>query len=187
MNVSNSWNRLYESTREGKMGTKTLSFVGDNPVTSVLSYPEWIIQVKAAKSMLECFPHMFTTYQKELFHTRREMSVIESICSIARGAKKCKELNSIDFLTKPIRTLEGLQKVTYYSAGDVVFVTVPGNREGQKLVTMIFSLTDKLGRLEATRRAAEKSGGRRGIAECVPKMKRLHKSSKRRGYFKNKH
>jgi hypothetical protein len=149
----------------------------------VPSYPEWIIQVKAAKAMLEFFPEMFTDRQKELFYTKREMSVISSIYYVALEAKKCRELNSIEYLVTPIRTLEGWQRVTYYNTGDVVFVTVPGKHEGQKLVTAIFSLTQKLGQLESIRRAAEKSG-RKNVP--MGRIRKLRKNPKARGFFAQK-
>ena len=147
-------------------------------------YPEWIIQVRAAKSMIEFFPEMFREDQKHSFHVDGDAGpIIRSIQSIALGASKCKHLNSIEYLVTPIETKEGLQRVTYYNVGDIVFVTVPGRYEGQKLVTAIFSLTNKLGQLDGIRRAAEKSG-RKNVP--MGNIRKLRKSPKDRGFFAQK-
>lgn len=151
-------------------------------MTIVRPHAEWIIKVKACQGMVDAFPGFFSQVQLDLFHANSPMSVINTIIDLAGGSRKCKELNSIEALCAPIKTLEGWQKVTYYNTGDVVFVTVPGLHEGQKLVLNIFSLTERLGRVEQIRRAAEKYAKQKIPMASIRKMR---KNGKAKGYFKN--
>jgi hypothetical protein len=147
--------------------------------------PEWIINTAAARKAIEAFPDMFTPSQKAAFFSgdaKSKMAAIGAIISFAANAKKCKQLNSIEYLCTPIDTLEGWQKVTYYNVGDVVFVTTPGRLEGQKFVSSIFSLTEKLNRINEVRRAAEISGKRKIPMSSLKKMRR---TAKGRSYFKD--
>jgi hypothetical protein len=176
---------MSQNNRRNEVNTIHQASVEAYAVQRPLPYPEWIIQVKAARAMLEFFPDRFSDSQRFSFYSEGDAgSIIRTIQHIAIDASKCKELNSIEYLVTPILTKEGWQRVTYYNAGDVVFVTVPGKYEGQKLVTAIFSLTSKLGQLEGIRRAAEKSGQKN---LPMGKIRKLRKNRKARGFFANKH
>lgn len=144
--------------------------------------PEWIIHAKAARNMVDTFPERLTEFQRKFFHLGSKMPVIMAIAEMAKDAKKCKSLNSVEYLCSSIKTLEGWHKVTYYHVGDVVLVTTPGRMEGQKFVSAIFSLTEKLGRLEETRRVVEISGRRKIPMTEIRKMRKNHNG---RNYFKN--
>lgn len=128
-----------------------------NPASILRLRPEWVISKKAASWMIEYFPDRVSRRAVELFRGDNRGEICREIETLAKTSKKCRELNSIAALTAPVDTLTGFHKVTFYHVGDIVFVTTPARYDGQKFVSAIFSLTEKLGRIEETRRAAEKS------------------------------
>jgi hypothetical protein len=164
------------------MGHFQNTSVQDENRTILRERPEWIIQVKAARRMIEVFPDMLSAVHRRLFFAKEEMPLVRDIADLAGNAKKCKQLNSVEYMCKPIKTQHGFRRVTYYHLGDVVFVTTPGEHDGQKIVASIFSLSEKLAQMEETRIAMEKTGKKRVPMSRIRKMRQ---TSFGRQYFRN--
>lgn len=135
------------------------------------AYSEWFVSRRAALNMIELFSHLLTEREKHFYATGRHMQVIRAIEVLAKDARKCRELNSIETLCVPINTVDGPNKVTYYNVGDVVFVTTPGRFPNQKYINRIASLSAQLRDVELARQANENAGRSLKPLRVIRKMR----------------
>lgn len=113
-------------------------------LTSTPSAHEWHFSALSQEKMVKNFPHLLSENARLDFQEdRNAWLLIQEMKALAEGARKCREIHSDAKLLTKMRQKFGID-CRFYTARDVLFVTMPGHVEGQKLVVTIYALSAKL-------------------------------------------
>lgn len=127
-------------------------------LTATPSEHEWHFSALSQEKMVKNFPHLLTDNALLDFdEDRNAWLVIQEMTEIVKTARKCREIHSDAALLNGQRQKFGVD-CCFYNAKDVLFVTIPGRVEGQKIVVTVYSLSQKLD--ERSRRRMDRSNTR---------------------------
>jgi hypothetical protein len=127
-------------------------------LTSTPSEHEWHFSVLSQEKMVKDFGHLLSeSALADFSEDRNAWLVIQEMKALAEASRKCREVHSDAKLLTTMRQKFGVNS-RFYTAKDVLFVTIPGHVEGQKLVVTIYSLSKKLE--ERSRRQFDRSNTR---------------------------
>src|SRR5688572_19545336 len=100
-------------------------------LTATPSEHEWHFSVLSQEKMVKNFSHLISDKARLDFEEdRNAWLVIQEMKALAETAKKCREIHSDAKLLTGMRHKFGVD-CRFYTAKDVLFVTIPGHVEGQ--------------------------------------------------------
>lgn len=141
-------------------------------LTSTPSEHEWHFSVLSQEKMVKNFCHLLSENARlDFADNRNAWLVIQEMKDLAESARKCREIHSDAKLLTGMRQKFGVD-CRFYTVKDVLFVTIPGHVEGQKLVVTIYSLTEKLA--ERSRRRFD-----RGNTQDAKRIQRVFKGGEK--------